>query len=203
MYLFLPACFLVARRRFRDVAMLWIAFVAAGIFVVFADVRGAGRLSMFGYGPCFMGGVVAFSLLRRRARATLPAWLWPVIIAAGGALVFTLDPTSAHPEPSWIPCLLLGAAIPFVRDAAPSLASRCAHHLCEVSYGIYLLHEPVLWFAFVVLHSVSGAAQWTVFATLMLTLPFITYRIVERPGIRFGQRMAARVATQRQVARVS
>ena len=44
MYLFLPACFLVARRRFRDVAMLWIAFVAAGIFVVFADVRGAGRL---------------------------------------------------------------------------------------------------------------------------------------------------------------
>ena len=72
-----------------------------------------------------------------------------------------------------------------------------------MSYGIYLLHEPVLWFAFVVLHSVSGAAQWTVFATLMLTLPFITYRIVERPGIRFGQRMAARVATQRQVARVS
>ena len=195
MYLFLPVCFLVAKRRVLDVALLWIAFVVAGLFVLFAHVRGVGRLSMFGFGPCFMGGVLAFYLLRRRTRATLPAQLWPVIIVVCGALIVALDPTSRHPEPGWIPCLALGAAIPFVRDAAPSFASRCAHHLCEVSYGIYLLHEPVLWFAFVVLHSASGAAQWTVFTTLMLALPWIAYRMIERPAIHFGHRVAARVAT--------
>lgn len=190
MYVLLPACFLVANRRLRDVILMIAAFCVVGFIVSRVEFRGVLRLSMLAYAPCFGAGVLAYHLLRRGIKPSLPAWTWPLAILAAAILVYVLDPTFAHPEPGWIPCLLLGVAVPFVREADWSLVTRIAHRVCEVSYGIYLLHEPVIWLSFVVLAGIPTLAQWLVFALLIVLLPTSAYRLIELPGIKLGQSLA-------------
>jgi peptidoglycan/LPS O-acetylase OafA/YrhL len=169
---------------------MMVAFVAVGLLVVYEDWRGLGRLTMLMYGPCFLGGVLAFHLLRRGLRPTMPSWAWPITIALAALFVGLLDPTYRHPESGWIPCLLLGASVPLIRDASPSRRARAAHKICDVSYGIYLLHEPILWVAFVVMQPLPSAIKWGVFGALILSLPELGHRLIEQPGIRVGQRLA-------------
>jgi peptidoglycan/LPS O-acetylase OafA/YrhL len=196
MYLLLPACFLVANRRLRDVILMLVAFCVVGLLVSRVEFRGVLRLSMLAYAPCFGAGVLAYHLLKRGIRPSLSAWTWPLVIAGVAALVYLFDPTFAHPEPGWIPCLLLGVAVPFVREANASIFTRLAQRVCEVSYGIYLLHEPVIWFSFVVLHAIPAVAQWLLFGVLIVALPTLAYRFIELPGIKLGQSLAHQRASR-------
>jgi peptidoglycan/LPS O-acetylase OafA/YrhL len=192
MYALLPACYLVAIRSSRAMVVLLLLFVLAGLIVSHVHVRGLARLSMLGFAPCFAGGVLAYHLLGRRGFPRMAAWTWPVAIVAAGAGAFVVTPSYAHPEVGWLPCLALGAVLPFIRDAAPSLVSRAAAEVCRVSYGIYLLHEPVLWLSFVVLVGAPVAARWVSFVVLIVALPTLAYRLVERPGIELGRRLTGR-----------
>ena len=74
------------------------------------------------------------------------------------------------------------------------LEIKPVHWLGRVSYSLYLIHGPLLW----AMHGVVpapvprvAAVALAVVLSLLAAEPF--YRLVERPGIRIGHRLAARV----------
>jgi peptidoglycan/LPS O-acetylase OafA/YrhL len=195
MYLLLPFCFLVARRRSRDMLLLFVAIVAAHFVVHTQAIRGAWRFSVFESGPAFFGGVLAYHLLRTRARPIAPAWtLALVLLAAIG--VRSLFPDDFLPDVvHWIPSILLGVAIPFVAELAPSMLTRAGHTIATYSYGIYLLHFPIFWLAFDVCRALPLALQGAVAIVGLFLVPWAAYHAIEAPGIRLGRSLAHRPLT--------
>jgi peptidoglycan/LPS O-acetylase OafA/YrhL len=195
MYLLLPFCFLVARRGVREMLLLFAAIVAAHFVVHTQAIRGAWRLSVFESGPCFFGGVLAYHLLRTRARPIAPPWTLALALAAAITVrpLLTEDrwPDVVH----WIPCILLGASIPFIAELAPSALTRAGHTVATYSYGIYLLHMPVFWFAFDVCRALPLAAQGVIAVAGLVLAPFAAYHLIEAPGIRLGRSLAHRPLT--------
>jgi peptidoglycan/LPS O-acetylase OafA/YrhL len=191
MYAVLPFCYLIASRR-GAWPMIGLLLFLMGAWLVVRNGGHTRRLWAVCFGPCFAGGLVAYHLARRGIRPVMPALAWPLVIAACGALFFLLRPGMQTPELGWIPCLLLGAAIPLCKDAKSSWFVGAVHRLCEVSYGVYLLHVPALWLSFVVLRSRPLWAQWLVCVILMVIPPVVAYRFVEQPCIKLGKWLAAR-----------
>jgi peptidoglycan/LPS O-acetylase OafA/YrhL len=192
MYILLPLCFLIAKRSSRDVGLMVATLIALGVIVAHAPIPGLWRLSVFLFGPCFAGGITAYHIARHRVKPIIPAWTWPLLIGASSAVYFFLRPERGHPESAWLPCLLLGCCIPFVKNAPASVVTAAAHRVCEVSYGIYLLHVPVIWISFALLERAPTVLQWLAFLALITLLPVLAYRYVERPCVRLGQRLAHR-----------
>lgn len=91
--------------------------------------------------------------------------------------------------------LALGLAI----APAKALVNRVSEFFGEISYSFYLNHPRVI-LAFAFVYEIFYARQWPttlqyglsmIVALLPLTLlSFITYRLIEAPGIRFGHRLA-------------
>jgi len=191
MYLTLPFCYLVAKRSMFGVAGLVIAgAIAAVAFEAHLPVPGLWRFTMLVFVPCFLGGVLAYSLLRHHVAPRISGGLWFLLVAILLAGFFV---TRAHYEellPQWAFCLALGVMIPFGREISLSPISRAAHEVAKYSYGIYLLHLPLLWIALVPFREAPVAMQWLVFAGLMVTIPWLAFHLIERPGIWFGQRLA-------------
>jgi peptidoglycan/LPS O-acetylase OafA/YrhL len=190
MYATLPFCFLVARRSIPGVGVLVIAgMLAAYMWVAKLPLPGLWRLTMLVYVPCFLGGVLAYAMLRRGLGARLPAGLWFVVIAALLAGFFAVRSQYESLWAQWAFCLSLGLTIPFVREIPRSAAARVGHVIAKYSYGIYLLHIPALWIALVPFGRAPHAVQWLAFAFLVVALPWSAYHLIEHPGIRLGQRL--------------
>ena len=193
MYLLLPLFFLIARRGPGSVCAALAATAGAGLLVRFSGFRGMWHLGMVTFAPCFVAGVLAYALLRARVRPRLPGWVWPGVLAACVPLFLAFAPSPLTPERGWLFCLGVGCAIPQVANLGESRFTRAAKVICTYSYGIYLLHEPVLWLSFTVLHGILPVPlQWLVCAALLVLLPAVAYRMVERPGIQLGKRLASR-----------
>src|SRR5258705_2165601 len=117
---------------------------------------------------------------------------WPLALLGVAGMTAVLHPTEANHLASWIVCLCVGLAIPFVRDLPASWFTRCAHVICEYSYGIYLTHIAALWLAFVV-YDGPLAAQIGLFAGLTAAFSFVAYHAIEAPGTALGKRLASRI----------
>lgn len=190
MYVALPFCFLVARRNARGVLVL----IAAGMIGAIAfraelPIPGLWRLTMLEFVPCFLAGVLAYALLRRRLGRRMPAGAWFVAIALLLVAFSFARIQYDSLAPQWAFCLSLGLVIPFVRELPRSAVTRVARVIATYSYGIYLLHIPALWIAFVPFGGAPVVVQWLIFAFLVCALPWAAYHLVERPGIRVGQRL--------------
>ena len=196
MYLLLPLCFLVARRpNSRGMLALLVALVAASFVVTATALPGAWRLNVFLYGPCFFGGLLAYHLLRTRARRLRPSWMLAVVLAVTVTAVPTLAAVAPVYVKLWVPCLFLGAALPFVAELAPSVLTAVAHTIATYSYGIYLLHVPIFWFAFDVCRALPLGAQIAVCVAGMFVVPWLAYHVVERPAIELGRQLTSRRLT--------
>lgn len=183
MYLALPFIYLALKRIPSSVAVLvlWFAF--------FAAVPSAPLLSCF---PCFMGGVMAYQLAKERV-FRLPPLVWPAalfgLIAFNLALYTTILPDY---RADFVVCMLLGLVIPNILDLDESWITRASKTVAKYSYGIYLCHDPVLWFSFVKLKFLPIEARWFTLALLMTLVPLAAYRLVEAPLIESGRNLAAR-----------
>lgn len=193
LYLMLPLAFLLARKSVWAVIP---ALAACGGFALlvtqgFTDsVPGLWRLeSVVVFAPCFVAGVLAYAILRRRWQPPLPGWSFALLLL-GCVAVFKLSHASEElPARGWPFCITVALAITLVRDVSESWLTRVAHGICTVSYGIYLLHFAAIWLAFVVLKDVPMAVQWVMFFVFIIGLPATAYRAIERPGIVIGRRM--------------
>jgi peptidoglycan/LPS O-acetylase OafA/YrhL len=188
MYVILPFLFLFLGKR--NIVYCYALWALAGI-VAQIQPHYIDRASVAGFVPCFLGGVIAYRL-SKQVSPKVPAWLWLAVIAVSSA-VFIMDPRSksAGSLSSFLFCLSLGTAVPFFLENQIRWLTQSAYQIAKHSYGIYLAHEPILWFAFDKLKA-SPAVQWSVFILLMLAVPVALYRFVEHPMIRVGTRLAER-----------
>lgn len=192
MYGVLPLCFIIARRGVGPVvAALGVAMVG-GLCVRLSVIPGLWRLSVATFAPCFLGGVLAYALLRFPVRPRLPGWSWVLVLGGSVPLFTLLGPTPDLPERGWLFCVVVGCAIPLVANLPESVLTRGAKILCTYSYGIYLLHQPVLWFSFSELRGAPLMLQWVICVTLLVALPAAAYRFIEHPAILFGKRLVSR-----------
>jgi peptidoglycan/LPS O-acetylase OafA/YrhL len=193
MYVLLPLCFVLARRGTREMLAMLIVFLALGLVLqssLTERVPGLWRLSVFSFGPCFMGGVLAYHLLRRGVAPTLPAWTWPLVILVVAAGFAVLQPDAQHLQLGWWPCLALGALIPVVAEMPKSVLTAFAHQVAKYSYGIYLTHVPILWVWLRAIPDLATPVRWVGVAASLVLVPMALYRAIEHPMTNLGRRLA-------------
>jgi peptidoglycan/LPS O-acetylase OafA/YrhL len=197
MYLFLPLCFLVARRPWRWMLGTFAAFVAAYVVVAHTHVPGAWHFRVFRFGPCFMAGIIAYYLLRQQHGRWSPWWLAGVLAVALATMFFRVPGVNGYDAGAlrnWIPCLIVGSTLPFFRDAGESRFAGVANTICTYSYGIYVLHLPVMWLVFGWLRWLPVVVQVPLFLTLLALVCYVAYRLIEKPGTDLGRWIAGWMA---------
>lgn len=194
MYVLLPFLFFrVLRLERRGLALLATIGLAVAILYPFAlSIRGAWRLSVIDYLPCFLAGVIAYRLAQL-TRPRMSYWYWPLTIFAVLLVVsFTHPPMDLGFWRGWIVAFVVGGMMPFVREIPASFISRGSHTIAKYSYGVYLSHLPILDLAVRVMRDEPIAFR--LFAGILgfLLLPPILYHSVEQPMIRLGAGLAGR-----------
>ena len=192
MYLLLPFCFLIARSRAWGTAGLILLLMASGYTVNPGQIPGIWRLSVFIFGPCFAGGVLAYHLIHHGTTPHIPSFWWIPAIALVALGFAILKPDAEHPMTGWLPCLTLGLLIPQVRELGVSRLTRSAHWIAKYSYGIYLVHVPLLWVWLVPLRNLPSILRWIgwLASTALFSVAF--FRLIESPMIRFGSFLVRR-----------
>jgi peptidoglycan/LPS O-acetylase OafA/YrhL len=101
------------------------------------------------------------------------------------------DP-AMHPSPlAWAFCMLVGLSIPFFRDLEEGLVSRVANRIAKYSYGVYLLHCPVLWLGCFFLGAYHALLQIAVVVLGLLLFPIASYYLIEAPCVAYGRRVTS------------
>ncbi len=184
MYLFLPFLFLWVRGRRAFWALLTLWMVSMFGAWVQPHIWWLDRASLLRFIPCFLPGVIAFTLPHT---PRLRSFLWPLFII-GLIAAYTLKPSDAMGSGL---CLLLGLGIPFFQEIEAKWLRVISNRIATYSYGIYLSHQFCIWFALGVL---SGYSLWLrvgVLVGLLMLLPVALYHGLERPMIGVGMRLAA------------
>jgi peptidoglycan/LPS O-acetylase OafA/YrhL len=192
MYLVLPMCYFAAKRGMRYVVAVFALAVIGWSARDVLQLPGTWRLSVLGFGPCFVAGVAAYALLRKRRAGGLPGWAWPFLLVVCAFVLVLMRADDETPERGWVFCLAVAACIPLVRELKRSWVTRVASVIATYSYGIYLTHPAAIWVAFIALNA-PPVVRWLTFVGLAVGLPFIAYHTIERPMIALGIRISERV----------
>jgi peptidoglycan/LPS O-acetylase OafA/YrhL len=186
MYLVLPFLFFLLRRDSRPVVIVALivgAFLcaAAELFVHLARVAQ--------YFPCFMGGILAYWLLKSQRRILSPILvpIWVILLA----LIYSKVPQFLNLTGA-VFCLVLGATIGLFKVSAPNFGTTAAHAIAKYSYGIYLAHMPLFWLCFYKLRLGSQWASWALFSSLLVVTVLVLYHCIEHPMIKLGKKLSRR-----------
>jgi peptidoglycan/LPS O-acetylase OafA/YrhL len=190
MYVALPIIFLMLgpTRSPRVALILWVVAVAAAwVQPTFSD-----RLNVIGFAPCFIAGIVAYTLSGRYGTRVAALWWIPFLVATLGAFAVAQNfaDGGVYNRPlGWVFCLAIGLAIPLFRDSALTAVNSVANHVARYSYGIYLFHCIALWVGCTVLASLPETAQWTIAVAILVIMSVGSYHLLEKPAIDFGARL--------------
>jgi peptidoglycan/LPS O-acetylase OafA/YrhL len=189
MYLVLPALYFIAR-RVNGVGWLCTLLAACSIGGYLIGQRYDGHMNLAAYIPCFLSGVLCYAL-RERIRPVLPVWAWWIFLATIIS-AFCLTQLGAD-KPAywigWIYCLIIGLAINAFDDSRRPLLNQVALKVATYSYGLYLLHVPVL---YVVYSLWDPATVWLgvlVYFVLTAILAVLAFRLLEAPMMNLGRRL--------------
>jgi len=208
MYLVLPFLYVAASRVRSHLGAM--ALIVSGFIVWYVDSHG-GRLfgyqPLLAYAPWFFMGITAFALYQF-VTPRWSAWLFGACL-----LLLVISPSLTHRFMgddyrvgwvTWACGVAFALALPHFLEVKSVLIGRWTHAIATYSYGIYLSHVPIMWFAFQQLSEHSRFAQVSVFAVLIASVPPLLYYAVERPLIRLGGQISDRLAQpQRQAASTS
>jgi len=196
MYLALPFVYLLGKRIRWPVLLIGVGFV-----VMYSEswiTRDPGFPTLFKCVPWFFMGTCAYFQLseRRFSSVAYGAYLGVFVCAALAARRFLPPHEVVWADRAFgiVFCLLL----PSFREITSTLAKRCFHVIAKYSYGIYLAHFSVMWFAFKRLTTSSLPLQWLVFVVLMVAVPVALYNLIEEPFIKAGGRLAKAMSGQTQ-----
>jgi peptidoglycan/LPS O-acetylase OafA/YrhL len=192
MYVLLPFLFWMVGRgsRLGSAVALVLLFVALALVQPYVT----NRANVLQFAPCFMGGVIAFCLMRRRA-ATWPFWTWTIALAGSMAGYLVLAARFPGVEPmalSWALGLVVGSVAPNLKDTQSQIIRRLSALVAKYSYGIYLTHMLAFRIAFVRIFPTHYAAGIVLGLALTVPMAFLAYHLVESPFMEFGSRLAAR-----------
>ena len=200
MYLVLPVLFIFVRKcTSGSLAGLWYGAVVVGMLqswlaeIYYGRHMGLERLGIAEFGPCFMAGIIAYYLLRRRQQAELPFWVWAATLFTVSWIYLQWTAGGDHVGiPEWLCCLAMGVVVVSCAESRHRTLNFLTHRIAKYSYGLYLGQLPVLWFAFIKLKSHSVWLQWSVFLFLIVAGPFALYHLIEEPFIKLGKIASAR-----------
>jgi Predicted acyltransferases len=189
MYVVLPVCFLIAVGGPRRIVVLLAASVIpATVFLLFADrIPGLWRLTVLEFVPCFLSGVLAYSILRTHSARLRSMWWIPAL-----ALALGIYAVAEVPAGEWAMCLFVGLAITAVRELPESWLTRSAFVVAKYSYGIYLTHVPALRITLALLPHASRLIVILVFVAITAALSWLGFHLIERPAIDAGKRLIRR-----------
>jgi len=191
MYGCLPFFYMALRKgRYRSL-VFWILSATASLAI---PLIFQGRLNILLYAPCFLAGIVAYDLSQIFPKR-LPAWLWPITLAAtiGVWKLFDGNPNFMDQvHRAWIFALVLGVLVVQFREITASLVAKTAHQVAKYSYGIYLSHVAVFWLAIYRMSHFPLVARILVGAAASVLVPVALYHLVEHPCIKLGGRCAER-----------
>ncbi|MGB7270732.1 MAG: acyltransferase [Albidovulum sp.] len=210
-YLILPLL-LVTIRSLRGAAIMGaFLFVVSGAFIDhyrkgdfptnFDSFSFFSALGMFG------AGIVGYFLFQRlkkhpQARAAGLVTLGLAVVL-GGLIVLNDQVLRAQPVIMglwWAYPFALLVVSQCLRPLA-IIANRPFIHLGDLSFSLYLLHPPIIYFAKPIyewLYATAGSPGLgyglSVLATLVMLYPlaWLTFHLIEKPGIRLGERIIAR-----------
>jgi peptidoglycan/LPS O-acetylase OafA/YrhL len=188
MYLVLPALFLLAWRKRGPLYL-------GGLIALFCILGTAlaiktGHLNMAAYVPCFLAGVLCYSL-RKRIPPRISSLLWPPFVLAAVCIYCLANERSeATYWSGWIFSLALGLAINAFHDSKLPRLNFAAEKVALYSYGMYLLHVPVLYFLFVRMHVQNLVLGPLAFFAMTVAASMITYHYLESPFIELGRRLS-------------
>lgn len=206
MYIFLPALFLFFRNRPASLlAGLW----ALTVPLCWLQTRLGPEFILLKYLPCFMGGVLAWRLMRNTDRRRLPGWFWPAGLAAI-AIVWGFLSRAWPTLGIAVVGIGLGTMIPLFRDISFAPLADASRLLTRYSYGIYLWHFPIIMyfvretnpadrhFRFLppmpVIHHHGRPISLLLIFVAVSICSIATYHLIEEPGIELGRRIAKRLA---------
>lgn len=188
MYLLLPSLYLVAS-RVTKISQLYIVAIWLGAIGLTLMLWGFGfNYHLVKYLPCFIPGVLAFSL-RKSKKNVHPFWLFFYTVAIAGLFPIAVAMGAKENVLSWPFCLALGLLIPRCTEFNSFRLEATGKIIAKYSYGIYLIHGPVIEFAF----KMAPPIQWIVFVCCTAFFSYIAYHLVERPFIEIGRQLAYRL----------
>lgn len=193
MYVLLPGVFILVEKSGNKalvvMGLLWLASVAL-VMIVW---RMGLNYNLIKFIPCFLPGVVAFTL-RSSQRNISPVWLFLYVIAVAILYPWAVAHGMKENVLSWPVCLVLGLIIPMCCDIESAWLKTTCNLIARYSYGIYLVHGPCLELAFDYFKELQILLQWVIFVGATIVLSYLAFHFVEKPGIKFGRRIARRVS---------
>lgn len=192
MYLVLPFFFFLA----RHVRGMWIiggmlltSYV--GAYVLFK--LDGGHMNLAGYVPCFLAGVLCYTLRNRMPRL-LPGQAWPifVLLLVSGYCYMQLDSTHVIYWLGWLYALILGLTINAFRDSDLRWLNKVCLKIATYSYGLYLLHVPCLYVIYDVWGPSSPILAVLAFIALTCSTSIVAYHLLEAPMVNLGRRLTER-----------
>lgn len=167
---------------------VWATPFVCGMALAFAPGRVDARWGL----PLLAVGMVGVVALSVRQSGTFEAFEHLVGLPKDGS-------PFSHPYLVWpfVCALVLGASL----RPTPIFANRAAYAIGVVSFGVYLWHQLVLQ---VVRRHTGLTSPWSIYlggAAATIVLSAITYRWIERPGMRLGHWIATRLTGQQPARR--
>jgi peptidoglycan/LPS O-acetylase OafA/YrhL len=206
MYIVLPLCYLLFRQRpLKLLVGLWTTSVA----MAFLQPYLGDCFFVLRFVPCFLGGVMAWRVIRQRQQGNLPGYFWPIAIGVISLIWLTAAPGYAPLAIAGFG-LLLGLAIPLFSELEWPYIKSTARTIAKYSFGIYLVHFPIMIFILndprhpmfknihqlPLLHHYARPVYLTLIVTLTASAAVALYHLVERPGIRLGQAVAQWIVSE-------
>jgi peptidoglycan/LPS O-acetylase OafA/YrhL len=190
MYLFLPALFTVASsgRAWRRIVALWCASVAL-VLLLWRFGLGFDLIRFF---PCFLSGVLAYCL-RNTPRTRPPFLLFAYVGAVAAIFPLLVGMRLSATVLSWVICPMLAMIIPKCREVKSRWLQRCGDTIARYSYGIYLVHVPILYLSFKYFDTLPRFAAWALFISGVAIASYLAYHYIEKPGIEFGRVLMDRI----------
>jgi len=196
MYVVLPGLYLIASSARGPCWLVGLLGVAVLGALVLGEFTG-GRLNMAAYLPCFLCGVLCFALRQRVRAPQWPSAGWIAALAGlfGGYAWLHWGAGKPDVVVGWWFALLLSLAILVFEDSRRPHLNRCTQWVARYSYGLYLLHVPVLWLVFHRWQLQSLPWSLLVYLGLSLVAAIAAFHLVEAPMVALGQRLTARART--------
>lgn len=205
MSLILPI-FLLLRKK--PIPLLWLAW-AASIPLAWLQPRLGDAFDMLEFLPAFIGGIIAWRMLRERNSHWFPAWTWPLAIV-GLSSISTIINAKTLP----FCAAAFGASLAFLLPHFPEIQSRTVATVGRIvarySFSIYLVHFPVILYILAKPSSPHDIFKYLppmpvfphlarpihLFLTVSITAgaSYVTYHCIEKPGIDCGHKIARRLA---------
>jgi peptidoglycan/LPS O-acetylase OafA/YrhL len=204
-YCSFPLIYLALRRLRSTKALLFAwALLAAVDHVMaphFLKHANVGRFvivpDMLFYFLLFLAGLQAFKEMQTATRELRFVAL-PAILAVVALLwLFSQDNTK---------CILismcLGLALPHIQGCEIAIVNSVCGWIAKYSYGIYLLHDPAIWFGFVRLGHMPVFARIAIFLVATFGGSVLVYYAIEHPMLVIGNKAAATISGKNEPAKI-